>query len=190
MSEAARPLPRTMLDAGSTLVRIHWTRRALFFGPGPTERPRGRFDSIDGAFGTCYLAETTRAAVVETFRREGRVRLVTTADLEARRWSRLEVIAPLTLVPCHGPALARLQTTAAISSGAYSRSRAWAAALHRHPAAPDGLRYRSRHDDDERCIALYDRAGAKVRVVETRSLLDPATGVVDAINAYGVSVRV
>lgn len=173
---------------GSTLVRIHRPNQALFFGPGAKQRPRGRFDSTNGAFGTCYMAENTLAAFVETFLREGRVKLVMEDELTARRWSRLEVIAPLTLVPCHGPALPKLQTTSAISSGVYSRSRAWAAALYGHADAPDGLRYRSRHNDDQFCIALFDRAAASVRVIETLPLLHPSTGVIEAINAYDVSV--
>lgn len=184
-----RRLPSATVDTGTTLVRIHWPNKALFFGPGSKKRPRGRFDSMDGAFGTCYLAENTLAAFAETFLREGRVKLVTEDELEARRWSRVEVVAPLTLVRCHGAALSTLRTTSAISSGAYSRSRAWAAALYRHPDAPDGLRYHSRHNDDELCIALFDRAVARVRIVETLPLLHPATGVVDAINVYDVSIK-
>jgi hypothetical protein len=175
--------------AGTALVRIHWPGKALFFGPATERRPRGRFDCADGSFGTCYLGEHTRGAFVETFLREGRVKLVGEAELRAREWSSLEVVAPLRLVTCHGPALTDLRTTSAISSGAYSRSRAWAAALHCHPDSPDGLRYRSRHDDDELCVALFTRAAAKLRVTATHSLLDPATGVIDAINAYEVAVR-
>ena len=146
-------------------------------------------DSLDGEFATCYMAENTLAAFAETFLREGRVKLVMVDELEARQWSRLQVVAPLTLVSCHGSALTTLQTTSAISSGAYSRSRAWAAALHSHPDGPDGLRYRSRHNDDQFCNALFDRAAASVRVIETLPLLHPSTGVIDAINAYAVSVR-
>lgn len=101
----------------------------------------------------------------------------------------VEVREELTLIPCHGKALSKLGTTSAISSAAYSPSRAWAASLHAHPDAPDGLRYRSRHDDDQLCIALFDRAAQKVFVAETLPLLDPATGVIDAIDRYEVAVK-
>lgn len=184
-----RRLPTSQIEVGSTLVRIHRPGQALFFGPGPGQRPRGRFDSLDGEFATCYMAENTLAAFAETFLREGRVKLVMEGELAVRWWSRLQVVAPLTLVSCHGSALTTLQTTSAISSGAYSRSRAWAAALHKHPDAPDGLRYRSRHNDDQFCIAMFDRAASSVRAFETLPLLHPSTDVVEAINAYGVSVR-
>lgn len=185
----ARPLPITSVSQGAVLVRIHWPGRALFFGPVPRARPRNRFDSRNHAFGTCYFAEYTRGAFVETFLREGRVKLVPEAELRQREWSSIEVILPLRLVTCYGPALTSLHTTSAISSGAYSRSRAWSAALYEHPEAPDGLQYRSRHDDDELCIALFDRAASKLSLTDTLPLLDDATGVIEAINAYKVSVR-
>lgn len=186
---AARPLPTIVLPTGTRLVRIHWPGNALFFGPVPRTPPRNRFDSPTGAFGTCYMAMHTAGAFAETFLRGGLVPLVTETELRARAWSQLEVIAPLMVVPCHGRALARLGTTSAISSGAYSRSRMWFAALHNHPEAPDGLRYRSRHNDDQLCVALFDRASAKVRVSDTLPLLHPSTGVYEAIERHGVAVR-
>jgi hypothetical protein len=185
----ALQLPIEPIEAGTTLVRIHWPGKALFFGPGEHRKARGRFDCTDGSFGTCYLAERTRAAFVETFLREGRVKLVSEEELRAREWSAVEVVETLRLVACHGAALTDLHTTSAISSGAYSRSRAWANALYHHPGAPDGLYYRSRHDDDEMCVALFSRAEAKVRLVDTRPLLDPATQVIEAINHYTVAVQ-
>jgi len=147
-------LPMAIVPAGTQLVRIHGPAKALFFGPGTRTRARNRFDSVDGAFGTCYLAESTRGAFAETFLREGRVRLVTEAQLKEREWSVIEVVQDLSLVS----------------------------------DMPDGARYRSRHNDDELCIALFDRASTKVRVAATLPLLDPSTGVIEVIDAYDVAV--
>jgi hypothetical protein len=181
-------LPQTIVPAGTHFVRIHWPGKALFFGPGAQASARSRFDSVSGAFGTCYLADSTRGAFAETFLRAGRVRVVTETQLNEREWSVIEVLQDLSVVPLHGPALSLLGTTAAVASGAYSRSRAWSAALHAHRDAPDGVRYRSRHNDDELCMALFDRAQGKVRVAATLPLRDPATGVISAIDAYDVAV--
>ena len=41
-------------------------------------------------------------------------------------------------------------------------ARKWSRAIHDHPAVLDGIAYRSKHDDDEVCIALFDRARDRV----------------------------
>ncbi|MEO8662514.1 MAG: RES family NAD+ phosphorylase, partial [Bryobacteraceae bacterium] len=52
-----------------------------------------------------------------------------------------------------------LGATAEIAASAtYEQSQSWARALWSHPGAPDGLSYRSRHDDSTLCIALFHRA--------------------------------
>ena len=36
--------------------------------------------------------------------------------------------------------------------------REYGRAIYDHPAVPDGIAYRSKHHDDEICIALFDHA--------------------------------
>lgn len=184
----SRELPLATLEPGTVLVRVHWPDRALFFGPRTGDRPRHRFDDPDGQFGVCYLAASIAGAFVETFLREGREPLIAERELRMRQLSRIRVTAALRVVECHGRGLSRLGTTSAVASGAYSRSRAWSGALHRHPSAPDGIRYRSRHDDSEFCLALFDRAASRLQVDDTIALLDPDRGVWPAMATYRVGV--
>jgi hypothetical protein len=159
----ARELPIHLTPSATILHRVHASGfGALFFGPAPGKPPRGRWDAPDGEFGVCYLAEEAHVGFAETFLREPGVTLIEEADMASRSLARIEARRDLRLAAVHGAGLARIGATAAVCSGAYSVSRAWALALHRHPDAPDGIRYRARHDDDGFAIALFDRAADAV----------------------------
>lgn len=155
-----RPLDLEAVAAGATLWRIHAARHdARWFGPAPGAPPANRFDAPDGGFRVCYLGCTPEAAFAETFLRTPVPRLVAASVLATRCLTPLTVARPLRLARLHGAALGRLGATAEVAHGRdYACARAWSAALHAHPDAPDGLLYPSRHDDGERCVALFDRA--------------------------------
>jgi hypothetical protein len=61
--------------------------------------------------------------------------------------------------------------TGVMSVGPQSLARRWSQALHAHPAAPDGIEYRCRHNADELALALFDRVGeAALRAVDAVAL--------------------
>lgn len=187
----ARRLPVVEFETAWRLWRIHPADRApLFFGPAQGVPPRGRWDAPDGAFRVCYLAEHSFSAFAETFLRAPGTLLLETEDLQARALARVHVRSPLRLVPMHGAGLHALGATAASCTGDYAVSRAWAAALHGHPQAPDGIRYRSRHDDDGFAIALFDRARHKVEEGESAPLTAPANldFLAECLNRYGMGL--
>lgn len=159
--------------AGEVLWRIHRTDLdPFFFGPPAGVRPAGRWDAAAGQFGVCYFAEEPRVAFAETLLR-GPGAIVSEKDVAMRSLARFEVVLPLRLVMVHGPGLRRMGATAAVSSGPHEFSRTWSLALHEHPSRPDGVLYRVRHDDDGVGVALFDRARSAVRLLSSRSLLDP-----------------
>lgn len=171
----ARRLPIYVHEVKWRLWRIHPADRSvLFFGPAPGLPPRGRWDAPDGRFRVCYVAEHSFAAFAETFLREPGAVVLQTEDVQARALARIHVLAPLRLVAMHGPGLHAVGATAASCTGDYAVSQAWAAALHDHPDAPDGIRYRARHDDDGLSIALFHRAERMVADLESASLMDPS----------------
>jgi hypothetical protein len=154
-----RPLPIHVVPSMANLYRIHPANRAaLFYGPPKGEPPRGRWDSPDGKFGVCYMAEQAYAAFAEVFLRDPGVMVLEMDDLKERAIALLHPWRDLRLVAMHGAGLHALGATAACCTGAYAVSRAWAGALFAHPEKPDGIRYRARHDDDGFAIALFDRA--------------------------------
>lgn len=170
-----RKLPIESLEPRVRLIRLHRRNHdPLFFGPARGTPPRGRWDAADGSYGVCYLArwESRWVAFAERLLHDPGLRLVGREELAALSVARIEVTEELHLVAFHGPGLARLSTSAAVSNGAYEDGRPWAAALHSHPEPPDGIAWRSRVDNEGIAIALFDRAAHKVRDVARRGLLD------------------
>lgn len=168
---ARRRLPLHLCRAGTHLSRIHSaTRDPLFFGPADGSPPRSRWDAPASEFAVCYLAEQPHTAFAETFLREPGATLIEERDLAPRSAATIEVRRDLRLVALHGAGLARLGATAAVCTGPYTVSRAWALALHAHPSAPDGIRYRARHDDDGFAIALFGRAANAVALARGTAL--------------------
>jgi RES domain len=168
-----RALPMTDGIVGP-LWRIHrLVHDPFFFGPPSGVPPTGRWDAPSGQFGVCYLAVgDPRIAFAETLLR-GPDTVVSEQALAERGLAHFEVAAPLRLVMMHGPGLAAMGATSAVSSGPHEFSREWSLALYRHPQQPDGIVYRTRHDDDGLGIALFDRAGARIRFDSSRPLIDP-----------------
>jgi hypothetical protein len=152
---AGRDLPSLTLRPGRTLWRLHQAGLAPdHFGAAR----RNRFDDPRGAFGVCYAALSEAGAFAETLLRRSGATLLTEAILKERALSSATVTQDLTLVRLFGDGLIPLGATAAVTSGPYPASQAWARALHDHPAKPAGVAYRANHDNDELAVALFDRA--------------------------------
>jgi len=152
---------------------VHDDRRdPIWFGPAAGAGPYGRFDVGAGEFRVCYVGLAPAAAFAETFLRNPGQRVLDRTLLGSRALSTLTGLRPLSLVRLHGPGLARVGATAEVTHGrAYELARAWSLALWAHPAHPDGILYNSRHDDDELCAALFDRASEAIGHVRSERLL-------------------
>lgn len=186
----ARDLPTFDIRPGTILYRIHrGTRDALHFGPRPHPEDRGRWDAPDLGYGVCYIAEREHTAFAETLLRElARDDLSEQDEIAPLNLARLEVTSPIVLVRMHGPGLRRMKATAAVVQGSYEVTWAWSQAIHQHPLAVGGIRYRARHDDDDHSIALFDRARKAVRVLDSTPLLHPSRILVlrDCLERYNV----
>lgn len=136
-------------------VRVHPEGYgAIFFG----RTGRYRFDAPENGYGVLYVGADVECAFIETFGHATGTRSVTQAELQARIFSRIKASRPLQLVDLTGSGLARLGADARLTSGeSYLAPRRWAQAIHDHPAQPDGLLFRARHDPDRICAALFDR---------------------------------
>ena len=160
-----------VLPAGSIVHRFHSAAyEAIFF-----DRSRdSRFNSPDGSYGVLYTAEARTGAFAETFLRDPG-QTVLPADLLARKaYTGLTVTRALRLIRLTGPGLARLGATAEVAHGGlpYDIPQIWSAALHAHPAAPDGIAYTARHDDESLCYALFDREPPLVAAFGRETNLD------------------
>jgi len=63
----------------------------------------------------------------------------------------------------------------------------WSVAFHSHPDHPDGVFYPSRLNE-ERCIALYDRAIWTLRAVSTPRLMDCDVELATILNDLGIAM--
>ena len=188
---AERALKIEPVGAGVLLNRIHRSRHTpLYFGRESDPERRQRWDAPDASYGVCYLADEPHIAFAESLLRDLALDVIPQAELEVRSLARLRVRGPLRLVAMHGKALRAHGADASVAQGPYPITWAWSAALHAHPDAPDGVRYRARHDDSGFSVALFVRGEGKVEHLGSVELLDPmvAREVGEWLGRYGVGV--
>ncbi len=132
----------------------------------------GRFNAPDGDYGVLYAAEGLGGAFAEAFLREpGRTQLpLDYVRKKGLAWIRIN--KELRLIKLFGNGLARLGATAEVEHCGlpYDLPQAWSKALRDHPSRPDGIAYRSRHDDDAICYAFYDHN--RLALTQDRSFTD------------------
>nr|WP_080964154.1 RES family NAD+ phosphorylase [Rhodopseudomonas palustris] len=163
------------IPVNSTWRRIYETRfpNPLGYGPGLS-----RFSDPTGkAFGLLYMGASLKVAFVETILRDradgrGDDCLIEMNELEARSVATITPNAPLTLVNLtrDGPIKMGIPSDV-VGARDQSLAQHWSVAFHDHPSQPDGVLYPSRLNE-ERCIALYDRAIGKLTATATPRLLD------------------
>jgi hypothetical protein len=81
--------------------------------------------------------------------------------------------------------LARIGADARLCTGDHALARRWSFALWGHPASPDGLAYRARHDPARIAFALFDRVASAVEADPVGSLLDQPLLLARILEAYG-----
>jgi len=129
----------------------------MFFSPGKGNPPAGRFDSATGTFGVLYGAEAFAGAFIETVLRNPARRLIGMAEIESRSLAVIGTRRTARLVDLQGDGLQQLGLDGSIFTGPYENCGLWTDGLFQHPARPDGLVYRSRHDPSQICIAWFER---------------------------------
>jgi len=183
-------LPLSRVKAGTQWMRIHaQTRNALWFGPARGRQPIHRFDDPAARFRVCYFGTTIEVCFAETFLRNPPVRILALDDLTGRAVGTVKVRRDLRLVPLHGANLARLGVTGEVASaGDYAGSQFWSRAFWEHKDQPDGILYRSRHDDSALCVALYDRAKDGLTVVHDHSLAEDPRQLAKLLKRYDLGL--
>ena len=197
--DGAAPLPPEWLDgvslpiiriaAQSDLYRVHYQNHGpIFFGPGAGKAPVHRFDPASGRFGMLYIAPQPDAAMIETLLRNPQRLTVDCKTIESRALSLLKAGRDIRLVQAYGGGLSKLGTTAAISTGPYDPCAQWSDALYRHPDAPVGILFASRHNPEALCIALFEKADYGLEVHETVLLTAMLAEVGALLDRHGKSV--
>ena len=172
---AGRSLVAKTVPAGEVWRRMFETRfpDPLGWGPG-----LNRFSDPTGkAFGVVYLGSSAKVAFVETILRDaadgrGDDCVVEMAEIEKRSLASLRVMEDLRLVDLTGDGLLRMGVPSdVVGARDQTLAQLWSVAFFGHEDRPDGVYYPSRLNE-ERCIALYDRAVPKLRAIDAQRLLD------------------
>jgi hypothetical protein len=135
---------------------------------------KGRLNAPDQSYGVLYAAKTPEGAFAETFLRNPGLTQLPIDLIRAKAYVRLVASEPLKFVKLAGRGLARIGATAQVTHGGlpYTIAQSWSSALHNHPANFDGIAYRARHDDEEICYAVFDRATHKIGIAKFKTNLD------------------
>jgi hypothetical protein len=164
-----------------------------FFGRAAANRfdDPGRVKSR--RFGTCYLGCSLEVAIAETVLHDELPEAggfsVAVTEIESRWLVRFKGGNALKLADLTGAALKTLVGSGGISTiMPYDVPQRWAAALHAHPDAVDGLVYMSRHVNDERAVVVFDRAAARLGTPRYQPLAE-ARGALKALMNLRINAR-
>lgn len=151
-----RELVIEVLPADAVLYRFHNHQ----YSPFHFDRSaNARFNAGNGRFGVMYAAVERRGAFAETFLRNVGSTVISEALVGSKACSALPLRRPLRAIRFRGYGLAPIGATASIcSSPTYAAPQEWSRALHAHPRRADAILYGSRHDDEQLCLAVFDRA--------------------------------
>ncbi len=157
-------LPVASIAAGKVLHRVHGAGvQARWYG---RKDASWRWDDPARGFGVLYLGKTLIGPFAETLLRSPHERDVLWDRVQQKRHATFTTTRSLKLAKLHGEGLAWFETTTAAiaadvgpagAAGAYAAPQAIASLVHRDTEL-DGVQYRSRFDNDELCIALFERA--------------------------------
>jgi hypothetical protein len=182
LSTAGGLPPEIVIAEGELLHRVHGRARiARWYG---RRDATWRWDDPEKHFGVLYLGRSLVAAFSETLLRAPWDRDVLWSHVLQKRRALFKVIEPLRLAKLHGEGLAWWQVTATDIDGPdYGRPQSISGRVNALLPV-DGIQYRSRFDNDELCVALYDRADDKVELVSEGASLDRAW-TVDVLTGHG-----
>ncbi|MGO1079049.1 RES family NAD+ phosphorylase [Inquilinus sp. CA228] len=123
----------------------------------------GRYDDPKKQYGVLYLGATREAAFAETCLRDVGGTLLDRQFLAARATTEV-AMDKVRLAQAYGAGLAALGQTAIISASAgYDDSQIFSRWIFDHRDEVDGIAYFSRHDNEQLCIALFDRAAPALK---------------------------
>lgn len=100
---------------------------------------------------------------IETLGHETGKNVIAEAELLSRGLARVRVKGLLRLVDLSAEGLAQIGADNHLCTGPIAVSQRWSRALHGHPEQPDGICFRSRHNPELLCAALFDRVAPRVK---------------------------
>jgi len=165
------------------MSRVGYRAEALHFGADGANR----YDAPDRSYGVLYLAADLATTLMESAFHQHHwdrqlTRTIALAEVESRLVRAVGVTADLLLADLTAPDVMAAHfglNLSQLTSRRYRHTQKLSAAIHAladDDGAPrfDGLRYPSRNNYPATCVALFDRAAHKLRVVADIELADHA----------------
>ena len=170
----------------SKITRTPWPAGKRFYRCADKSRPlvdwdaraRSRFSHPSLPFPVLYLAPSKEVAFLECYGDEindqlTELRLVSKAQVEARQWIEFDVPALSLFDTSSAPSLRSARTDISSFLAHYSVTQAWSKVLMETPV--DGIIYRSRHDANQLCLAIFGTAALqKPNTIPARIAGEPA----------------
>jgi hypothetical protein len=132
---------------------------------------KGRFDSPAQGYGILYVGADVYASWIECYGRTHGAKGVSESVLKQRDLYAISCQRELVFADLTGSSLVKMGADARLSSGAYTVARVWAQAIYAHPQGVDGIRYRSRHDDERYCYGIFERCATEIQEHNLGNLL-------------------
>jgi RES domain len=132
----------------------------------------GRFDSPAQGYGILYVGADPYASWIECYGRTHGAKGVSEIVLRQRNLFAIDTQRELVFADVTGNGLVKMGADARLSSGSYVAARQWAQAIYDHPQVIDGIRYRSRHDDERYCYGIFDRCADELREKDLGNLIE------------------
>ena len=183
-----------VIGRGQRFGRIYHRRYHDPLGLGKTKSrfsdPRRRPENE--RFGVLYLGSTLKACFIEAILRDRRNGAVGDypigeTELFRRRYAEIVVTSSMRVVDLRGDGRIRMGVPSdVVGSTSQTLARTWSLAFYNHPAAPDGIIYSSRLNDETN-LAVYDRSIVKIRADRTVNLIS-APGFADVLNSLKVAL--
>ncbi len=166
---ASRELPLTRVSG--PLYRVHrLSHSGLFFG----RSGRSRFDDPQKQFGVLYAALKPEAAFAEALLRQLEQMLILESALAERALSEIS-LSPISCVNLTAHGLRRLSCDSRIADELpYRTPGLWSRAFFEHPQKPAGILYRSRHNPQLTCAAIFSSFKKQLKLEKSIGLLDHA----------------
>ncbi len=166
---ASRELPLTRIKG--PLFRVHRVAfSALHFGKSGDSR----FDDPQRKYGVLYAALKPEAAFAEIFLRQ-LSRMLIQEEALAQRALSVITARPSPCLNLTGHGLRRISCDNRIADEVpYDTAGLWSRAFYEHPQQPAGILYRSRHNPQLTCVAIFSGFEKRLKVKETTPLLDPS----------------
>jgi hypothetical protein len=188
---SSRPLVLRTEAVGGVWRRLYPSHHSNPLGFGLA---LSRFSDPTGrAFGVVYLGSSIKVAFNEVIlrdRADGRAGSVPIplAEIEAYTCAEIEVATELHLIDLTGDGGLKMGVPSdVIGARDQTTAQLWSAAFHAHPQGVDGVYYPSRLNE-ERNIALYERALPKLKARATPRLIECRDPLAEIINDFELSV--